>query len=49
MANAGVPHVVIGFFKRHGRWESENAKDGYAKDDLYPSLPVTQSHTQLGI
>ena len=28
-ANAGVPDRL---FKRHGRWRSENAKDGYVKD-----------------
>ena len=28
-ANAGVPDR---WFKRHGRWKSENAKDGYVKD-----------------
>ena len=27
-ANAGVPDRL---FKRHGRWKSENAKDGYVK------------------
>ena len=30
-ANAGVPDRL---FKRHGRWCSENAKDGYVKDSL---------------
>ena len=30
-ANAGVPDRI---FKRHGRWLSENAKDGYMKDKL---------------
>ena len=30
-ANAGVPDR---WFKRHGRWRSENAKDGYVKDSL---------------
>jgi len=28
-ANAKVPDHI---FKRHGRWRSENAKDGYVKD-----------------
>ena len=28
-ANAGVPDRL---FKRHGRWKSESAKDGYIKD-----------------
>ena len=27
-ANAGVPNWM---FKRHGRWHSENGKDGYVK------------------
>jgi integrase len=30
-ANAGVPDRL---FKRHGRWRSESAKDGYVKDSL---------------
>ena len=30
-ANAGVPDRM---FKRHGRWRSENAKDGYVQDAL---------------
>ena len=33
-ANAGVPDRL---FKRHGRWRSENAKDGYIKDSLESS------------
>ena len=33
-------------FKRHGRWASENAKDGYVKDDFNSRLSVTKS---LGI
>ena len=36
-ANAGA------LFKRHGRWKSENAKDGYIKYSLEESLKV--SHT----
>ena len=28
-------------FKNHGRWKSENAKDGYVKDDLKFKLSVT--------
>ena len=38
-ANAGVPDRL---FKRHGRWRSENAKDGYIKDSLSKRLEVTQ-------
>ena len=30
-ANAGVPDRL---FKRHGRWASEPAKDGYVQDFL---------------
>ena len=30
-ANTGVPDRL---FKRHGRWASESAKDGYVQDSL---------------
>ena len=30
-------------FKRHGRWKSETAKDGYIKDALENRLSVSQS------
>ena len=36
-ANAGVPDR---WFKRHGRWLSENAKDGYIKDKLEDRLRI---------
>jgi len=39
-AAAGVPDRV---FKCHGRWKSENAKDGYVEDSLEKRLSVTQS------
>ena len=39
-ANAGIPDR---WFKRHGRWRSENAKDGYSKDSLHNRLQVTKS------
>ena len=39
-ANAGVPDRC---FKRHGRWKSENAKDGYIKDTLKERLSVSKS------
>ena len=41
-ANAGIPDRL---FKRHGRWRSENAKDGYIglKDDLNSRLRVSHS------
>ena len=42
-ANSGIPDRL---FKRHGRWSSENAKDGYIKDSLSSILSVSQS---LGI
>ena len=38
-ANAGVPDRL---FKRHGRWLSENAKDGYVKDRLEDRLEVSR-------
>ena len=38
--NAGVPNR---FFKRHGRWRSENAKDGYVKDSLEERLKVSRN------
>lgn len=38
-ANAGVPDR---WFKRHGRWRSENAKDGYVKDKLEARLEVSR-------
>ena len=39
-ANAGIPDR---WFKRHGRWLSENAKDGYIKDKLEDRLCVTRN------
>ena len=39
-ANAGVPDRL---FKRHGRWRSESAKDGYVKDSREALLSVTKS------
>jgi integrase len=38
-ANNGVPDRM---FKRHGRWKSESAKDGYVKDALDARLAVTK-------
>ena len=38
-ANAGVPDRL---FKRHGRWKSENAKDGYVKDSIENRLQVSR-------
>ena len=42
-ANNGIQDRL---FKRHGRWKSDSAKDGYVKDDLQALLSVSQS---LGI
>ena len=42
-ANAGMPDRL---FKRHGRWRSESAKDGYVKDSVERRLDVSKS---LGI
>ena len=38
-ANAGIPDRN---FKRHGRWRSENAKDGYVEDSVESRLEVTR-------
>ena len=38
-ANEGVPDRL---FKRHGRWKSETAKDGYIKDSLQVRLEVSK-------
>ena len=38
---ASVPDRM---FKRHGRWHSENAKDGYVKDLRKERLLVLQKH-----
>ena len=42
-ANAGVS---VRLFKRHGRWRSENAKDGYVEDTLEKRLSVSR---QIGL
>ena len=42
-ANARVPDRL---FKRHGRWKSDKAKDGYIKDNVHSLLSVSLS---LGI
>ena len=38
-ANAGVPDRL---FKRHSRWRSENAKDGYVEDSVDKRLSVSR-------
>ena len=39
-AVAGVPDRL---FKKHGRWKSENVKDGYIEDSLQQWLSVTKN------
>ena len=39
-SNAGVSDCL---FKRHGRWKSETAKDGYVKDSVTSLLSVSKS------
>ena len=39
-ANAGVPDRL---FKRHGRWESDKAKDRYVEDDVQHLLLVSRN------
>ena len=39
VANQGVPDRM---FKRHRRWSSESAKDGYIKDSLEARLDVSR-------
>ena len=38
-ANCGIPDRL---FKKHGRWNSENAKDGYVAEDLRTLLSVSK-------
>ena len=39
-ANAGIPDRL---FKRHGRWRSESAKDGYVEDSIPALMSVSKS------
>ena len=39
-ADAGIPDRL---FKRHGRWSSDSARDGYVKDSLLSRLSVSQA------
>ena len=39
-ANTGAPDRL---FKRHGRWASESAKDGYVQDSLSSRLSVSKA------
>ena len=43
---AANAHVSDRLFKKHGRWKSEKAKDGYIKDNVASLLSVSKS---LGI
>ena len=38
-ANMGIPNSLL---KRHGRWSSESAKDGYVKDLIDDRLRVSK-------
>lgn len=40
---ANCPGLPERLFKRHGRWKSERAKDGYVKDPLEKRLKVSRS------
>ena len=44
-ANAGVPDRL---FKRHGRWKSESAKDGYIKDSMEKRSVPAAGHIAQG-
>ena len=46
--SGGASSAANGFisdrmFKRHGRWRSENAKDGYVEDSLESRFAVSMS------
>ena len=40
---AAAAQVPDRLFKRHGRWRSENAKDGYVKDPEAVQLGVSKN------
>ena len=44
-ATAAVAAKVedILFFKKHGRWRTDKAKDGYVKENISERLSVTQN------
>ena len=42
-AAASDPGLPERLFKRHGRWQSERAKDGYIKESLENRLRVSKS------
>lgn len=39
-ANAGISDRL---FKKHGRWKSENAKDGYIRENIVHQLSVSMN------
>ena len=39
-ANKGIPDRL---FKRHGRWKSDRATDGYVKDNLKMLLSLSKN------
>ena len=39
-ANTGIPDRL---FKRHSRWSSDSAKDGYVKDSLSSRVSVSKT------
>ena len=41
-----LAYIHLGCWKRHGRWRSESAKDGYAEDSIENRLLLSKS---LGI
>ena len=36
-------NITDRLFKRHGRWKSDKAKDGYVKDNVESLLSVSKS------
>ena len=43
---AATAHVEDRLFKKHGRWKTDRAKDGYIKENISERLSVTKN---LGI
>ena len=40
---AAAAKVDDKFFKKHGRWKTDKAKDGYVKENILERLSVTQN------
>jgi hypothetical protein len=40
---AAAAKVDDKFFKKHGRWKTDKAKDGYVKENISERLSVTQN------